>query len=249
MPLDERGLVPYVIVGMADEKKLTPTSSNSEVDAFLRRVAVTPRPAAAGAGGRLIFALDATASREPTWDRACHIQAEMFSETASLGGLEIQLVYYRGFREFHASRWFKDAKALLRQMTGVHCLAGHTQIGRVLKQAIRETKAKKVNALVFVGDSIEEDIDRLGDLAGQLGLLSLPCFLFHEGRDQASRRAFEQIARLSGGACCAFDAGSAQQLKDLLAAVAVFAAGGRRALADYSAQKGGVVRLLTQQVS
>ena len=234
---------------MSDEKKLAPASSKAEVDAFLRRVAVTPRPAAAGMGGRLIFALDATASREPTWDRACHIQAEMFSETASLGGLQIQLIYYRGFREFHASRWHKGADTLLRQMTGVHCLAGHTQIGRVLKQAIRETKTKKVNALVFVGDSIEEDIDRLGDLAGQLGLLSLPCFLFHEGRDQATRRAFEQIARLSGGACCAFDAGSAQQLKDLLAAVAVFAAGGRKALADYSAQKGGVVRLLTRQVS
>ena len=234
---------------MTDEKKLTPTSSKADVDAFLRRVAITPRPAAAKAGGRLIFGLDATASREPTWDQACHIQGEMFAETASLGGLEIQLVYYRGFREFRASRWVKDAKTLLRQMTGVHCLAGRTQIGRVLKQAIRETKAQKVDALVFVGDSIEEDIDRLGDLAGQLGLLSLPCFLFHEGKDPVARRAFEQIARLSGGACCAFDAGSAQQLKDLLSAVAVYAAGGRRALADYSTQKGGVVRLLTRQVS
>ena len=55
-------------------------------------------PAEAGEGrARLIFAMDATASREPTWDRACQVQGQMFLETAALGGLEVQLVYYRGF--------------------------------------------------------------------------------------------------------------------------------------------------------
>ena len=246
MPLDGAPMAAYLIAEMAEKEKLPASSSSAEVEAFLNKVALTPRRGAAA--GRLIFALDATASREPTWGRACDIQADMFGETANLGGLEIQLVYYRGFREFKASPWVAEAKELLKRMTQVACLGGRTQIGRVLKHAIRETRTRKVDALVFVGDAMEEDIDSLGHLAGQLGLLGLPCFLFHEGQDSVARRAFEQIAQLSGGACCRFDSDSAQQLKDLLSAVAVFAAGGRRALADYSSKKGGVVRLLTQQI-
>ena len=39
-----------------------------------------------------------------------------------------------------------------------------------------------------------------------------------------------------------------RQLRELLAAVAVFAAGGRRALADYSEQRGGMTKLLTHQM-
>ncbi len=233
---------------MAGERKLPTKSSRSEVDDFLKKVAAAPAAVAPGERGRLIFAMDATASREPTWDRASHIQAEMFTETAALGGLEVQLAYYRGFGEFNASPWVSNSKELLRRMTGVFCLAGHTQIGRVLEHAIAETKRKKVNALVFVGDCLEEDLDRLGNSAGELGLLGVPCFMFHEGHDPVARNAFQQIARLSGGAFCPFDASSAQQLRDLLSAVAVYAAGGRKALTDYSQRKGGAVLRLTHQV-
>lgn len=233
---------------MSKDSKLPTRSSNAEVDAFLRKVAVAPTVGPGDERGRLIFAMDATASREPTWDHACHIQAEMFSATAELDGLDIQLAYYRGFREFRASDWVGEAGELLREMTRVRCLAGHTQIARLLKHGIGETERRKVNALVFVGDSLEEDLDKLGELAGRLGLLGLPCFMFHEGGDPVARRAFRQIAQLSGGAFCPFDAGSARQLKELLAAVAVFAAGGRRALADYSKRTGGPARQLTHQV-
>lgn len=233
---------------MASDKKLPSASSGSEVDAFLRKVAATPAVRPSGERGRLIFAMDATASREPTWDHACHIQGEMFQETAALGGLEVQLAYYRGFGEFQAGSWATSPAALLGIMTRVRCLAGHTQIAKVLKHGIAETKAKKVDALVFVGDCLEEDIDDLGQLAGELGLLGVPCFMFHEGRDDIAARAFQQIARLSGGAFCKFDANSAKQLRDLLSAVAVYAAGGRKALADYSARRGGMAARLTHQV-
>lgn len=236
---------------MAKGPKLPQDRSSSEVEAFLRKVATTPAPVTgsdAAARGRLIFAMDATASREPTWDRASHLQAEMFKETEALGGLQVQLVYYRGFGECRASPWVNDSAALLRFMTGVFCLAGRTQIGKVLKRAIKETKEQKVSALVFVGDAMEEDIDHLGHLAGELGLLGVPCFMFHEGNDPISRKAFQQVARLSGGAFCNFDSASARQLRELLSAVAVFAAGGRRALADYSRKTGGLVPQLTHQV-
>ncbi len=240
---------------MAKDPKLSPKlpggSESPEVEAFLRKLAVTPAPSPGSAGnarGRLIFAMDATASREPTWDRASHLQAEMFKETETLGGLEVQLIYYRGFGECKASPWVAESAQLLRFMTGVFCLAGRTQMGKVLKRAIRETKQKKVSALVFVGDAMEEDIDHLGHMAGELGLLGVPCFMFHEGNDPVSRQAFQQIARLSGGAFCNFDSASAKQLRELLSAVAVFAAGGRRALADYSRRTGGLVPQLTHQV-
>jgi hypothetical protein len=233
---------------MADERKLLDRSSSAEVAAFLEKVAIAPQAPQGEGKGRLIFAMDATGSRGPSWDRACHIQAQMFSETDALGGLEVQLIYYRGFGECRASPWVGKTKELLRFMTRVYCLAGHTQIRKVLKRAIKETEQKKVGALVFVGDALEEDIDELGHLAGKLGLLGLPCFMFHEGFDVAARNAFKQIARLSGGAYAPFDANSPQQLRDLLAAVAVYAAGGRPALVDYSRKTGGVVPQLTHQV-
>ncbi|MEQ8964231.1 MAG: VWA domain-containing protein [Azospirillaceae bacterium] len=221
-----------------------------EVDAFLQKVRATPARAPTGKRGRLIFALDATASREPTWDRACHLQAEMFEATAEIGGLDVQLVFYRGFRECKASPWVADSRALRDRMTAVHCLGGQTQIGRVLKHALNETRKAKVDAVVFVGDCFEEDVDRVCATAGELGLAGVPVFLFHEGGEPVARRAFEQIARLTGGAYCPFDSASARHLKDLLGAVAVFAAGGYKALSDYGARTGGdAVARLTHQVS
>lgn len=227
------------------DRPLTKKSTRSEIDAFVRKMALTPARRD-GRRGRLIFALDATASRQATWDQACHIQAEMFEETARLGGLEIQLCYFRGFREFEVSAWTDDAVALRRIMTAVECRAGHTQIRRVLEHAARETGAKRVDALVYVGDCAEESLDTLAHEAGRLGLLKVPAFMFHEGNDADAARAFTEIARLSGGACCAFDAGSAQQLRELLAAVAVYAAGGRKALADYGRRNPAVGQLTRQ---
>jgi hypothetical protein len=220
---------------------------NKDLDAFLKKVAMTPAQASGGRG-RLMFALDATASREPTWDRACQIQGEMFSETSALGGLEVQMAFYRGFGEFAATPWITNSADLVRRMTGVHCLGGHTQIAKVLRHAISETKKQKVNALVFVGDCIEEDIDGLCAFAGELGMLGVPAFIFQEGDEIGATRGFKQIAKLTKGAHCRFDLSSARQLRDLLSAVAVYAAGGRKALESYSRKTGGDVRLLAQQV-
>jgi hypothetical protein len=231
------------------KKKLPGKSSRPEVDAFLRKVASTPVVKSSGQSGRLIFAMDATASREPTWDHACQLQAQMFAETAALGGLAIQLCYYRGFNEFSASDWLTRTADLHKRMTAARCLGGHTQIGKVLRHAIEETRQKRVNALVFVGDCMEEELDPLCQLAGELGIHNVPVFLFHEGHDPAAEAAFKQIARLTKGAYCPFDAGSAQQLRDLLGAVAVYAAGGRRALEAFSESRGESVRLLTRQIT
>jgi hypothetical protein len=228
--------------------KLPAPSSQGEVNAFLAKVAATSAPRATGARGRLIFAMDATASREAAWDRACQLQAQMFEETAALGGLDVQLCYYRGFREFHTSAWQQDARGLLRQMTRVRCAAGTTQLTRVLEHVLKEASAKPVNAFVFVGDCMEEELDRLCDLAGRLGLQGVPAFVFQEGVEPGAARAFREVARLSGGAYSSFDASSASQLRELLSAVAVYAAGGRKALADLGARRGGAALALTHQL-
>jgi len=125
---------------------------------------------------------------------------------------------------------------------------GFTQISKVLSHARRESEAAKVNALVYVGDCMEEDVDQLSQLAGELGLIGLPVFLFQEGREPKAERAFREIARLSRGAYCPFDAGSAKQLRELLTAVAVYATGGRKALQDFSDEtnSGAALRLLEQ---
>ena len=230
--------------------KLTPVpSSDDEVQAFLNKVATVSQSIPPGHRGRLLFAIDATASREPTWDMACAIQSEMFAATQALGGLEIQLAFYRGFGEMKVTKWLGGPKELVSRMIKVRCLAGRTQIRKVLRHALKETKHKKVNALVFVGDVVEEDIDELGHLAGQLGLVGTPVFVFHEGGEPISRRGFEQIARLSNGAYCAFDAGSAAQLGELLKAVAIYSAGGRVALEDYGRRAGGKALQITHQIS
>jgi hypothetical protein len=224
------------------------TDVSGDVDAFLRDLQRAPPPRNSGGRGRLIFALDATASREPTWDRACHIQGEMFEATAALGGLDVKLVYYRGANECKASRWVASAADLHRAMRAVFCVGGQTQIERILSHALSETKKQRVNALVFVGDAMEENVDRLCGLAGELGLNGVPLFLFHEGDDPVAARAFRHMAQLSRGAYLRFDLASADRLKDLLGAVAVYAAGGHRALTAYGDKKGGDVLRLTAQL-
>lgn len=234
---------------MSKEPKLPERKSAASVDAFLQKLATAPPVKPAGSGGRLLFALDATASRQPSWDRAAHNQAEMFEAAAALGGLEIQLAFFRGFGEFKVSRWTANAGELLRLMTGVTCLAGETQLLKVLKHARNETKRLKIDALVYVGDCFEEDIDAAGRIAGELGLLGVPCFMFHEGGDPLAEYAFQQIARLSGGAYHRFDASSADTLRRLLAAVAVYASGGYKALSHHAENAGGEVQLIASQLS
>lgn len=231
---------------MAD--KLPDAKRRTDIDSFLDRLAVTPVAAAAGGRGRLVFALDATASREGTWVRAQALHAEMFNAAAALGGLEVQLVYYRGMGECRASGWTDSPDRLLGLLGKVACVGGETQIRKVLRHALAEASKGRVHALVFVGDCMEEDVDALCTQAGELGLRGVPAFMFHEGDDAVAARAFAQIAKLSGGACCRFDAAAPDQLRALLRAVAVFAAGGRKALAELGRREGGLVLQLTHQM-
>ena len=224
-----------------------PVSPKPEIEDFLQQVrALGPSTAHAGRG-RLIFALDATMSRQPTWDTACTLQAEMFREAANVGGLDVQLVYFRGLNECRASGWVQGSERLADLMSRIDCRGGQTQIGKVLSHARQEYARQKVQAMVFVGDAMEEAIDSLCQGAGELGLLGVPVFMFQEGDDPVAENAYREIARLSHGAYCRFDAGSAHQLGELLRAVAAYAAGGLKALTELSKQRSpGAQKLLAQ---
>ena len=200
----------------------------AKVDALSRERRNTGAPA--GGKGRLLFALDATMSRQPTWDLACQLQAEMFKAVSGIGALKVQLLYFRGFGECRASKWVDDANGLARLMTGLECRGGHTQISKVLAHARAEHSREKINAVVYVGDAMEENVDSLAQKAGELGLLGCPMFLFQEGYDQTAERAFREFARLTKGAYARFDTSASRELAALLRAVAAYATGGREAL-------------------
>jgi len=214
----------------------TENVGSDDVEQFLRTVGDTAVVAPGGSHnlGRLIFALDATASRQATWDQASALQADMFTRTQGLTELSLQLVYFRGYDECRASPWLNNAQSMLRMMKKISCVAGRTQIARVLKHAIAEAKVSSVQAVVFIGDAMEENVDELGELAGQLRILGIPVFIFQEGHDVLTGMSFKQIAQVSGGAHCRFDQNAAHQLGQLLNAVAVYAAGGQAALKQLS---------------
>ena len=213
------------------------STRRAEIEGFLKSKAL-----ALNTRGRLIFALDATASRQPSWDTACALQAQMFDEVATIG-IDVQLVYFRG-SECQASSWVSNARALAALMEKIGCQTGYTQIGKVLAHTQREHDRQKVRALVFVGDAIEEKATDLYRLSDELARRIIPCFMFQEGDDPEAMRAFKEIARLTKGAYCRFSPGAPSELAELLRAVATYAAGGVQALS--TSRNAGAVKLLTQ---
>ncbi|HEX4411619.1 MAG TPA: VWA domain-containing protein [Xanthobacteraceae bacterium] len=225
------------------------TSSRADIDVFLNKVKeLGPAATVQGQRGRLIFALDATMSRQPTWDQACKLQGDMFREAGAVGGLDVQLVYYRGLAECRSSPWVAEPTRLGALMSRIECHGGHTQIGKVLTHARRETEARKVAALVFIGDAMEEALDDLCLRAGELGLRNVKAFMFQEGYDPICEQAFREIARLTGGAFCRFAPGAAHELAELLRAAAAYAAGGMKALANLKARNNASATRLLEQM-
>ena len=227
---------------------IKPTDTDGDVESFLAKVRSMPPVAKAGSHGRLILAMDATMSRQHSWDAALAIQGDMFAEAGRVGGLDVQLVYFRGFNECRASKWTSDTQGLARLMSGIRCMGGNTQIMRVLKHVKQEMAASKVDACIYVGDAMEENVDQLAHVAGEIGMLNVPIFMFQEGRDPGAESAYREIARLTRGAYFRFGTDAARILRELLSVVAVYAAGGRAALAHHSAARGGAATLLLEQM-
>lgn len=231
----------------APDRTPAAASSRAEIDTFLSRVNALGPVAEANGRGRLVFALDATMSRQPTWDQACVLQADMFREAASVGSLAIQLVYFRGLAECRASPWVPEPQRLSELMSRIDCRGGHTQIAKILAHVRRENDKARIGALVFIGDAMEEALDDLCAGAGELGVRNVPAFMFQEGYDPVCEQAFREIAHLTHGAYCRFTPGAPHELGELLRAAAAYAAGGMTALAALKARHGvGAARLIEQ---
>ena len=211
--------------------KVAKQEQSQAVEAFLARARAVVQPSAGIA--RLIFAMDATMSRQPTWDRAISLQAQMFQATKKAGKLAVQLAYFRGFNECRASRFVDDPESLAQLMTKVDCRGGNTQISRILSHVKSEAAKGPVKAVVFVGDACEEPIDQLCQSAGEIGLLGVPLFMFQEGTDAAATTAFKQMSKLTRGAYYRLDENAPGVLAELLGAVAAYATGGYEALQNH----------------
>lgn len=192
--------------------------------------------------GRLAVIVDATASRQPTWDLACALTGDMFRAAAATGGLEMSLVYYQGQRTCVASKWMSNATAISAAMSRVVCAAGLTQVAKALEHVAKEHTRRSIDAAVLITDTCEEIPNDLYKIARALGV---PVFCFIEGTDEAAATIYKKIASLTGGAFSKFDTGSAKRLSELLRAVAAFAAGGREALIN---QNSSSARLLLSQL-
>jgi hypothetical protein len=220
-------------------------SPGAAIETFLDQARqVSPAPERSPLA-RLVFALDATMSRQPTWDLACRVQGDMFETAADIGGLSVQLVYFRGFNECRASKWVAEPRALTDLMARIGCRGGHTQIGRVLRHVRNEAQQGPLKAFVYVGDAMEEPVDDLCAVAGELGLLGVKGFLFHEGGDPIAAGAFQEISRLTGGAYARFDTGAPRSLAALLRAAAAYASGGASALERLAGRDGDARKLLS----
>jgi hypothetical protein len=241
-------------LGDGENHPLTP-ADKAEVEAFaeamrqVTRQATHRAPAKPSPGrGRLVFALDATMSRQPTWDLAQQVQGQMFSAAAASGGLDIQLVYFRGFNECRASAFMRDGAGLAAAMAKISVMCGQTQIARVLRHIRSEQAEAPLGAFVYIGDAMEEKPDELGRLAGELGLLGVKGFIFHEGGERRAAAVFKDVARLTGGAYAVFDSGAPGRLASLLRAAAAYAAGGFTALSDRARQGDAEARQLLSQM-
>jgi hypothetical protein len=218
----------------------TATTGKRDAKAMLEQYMSTRKQVGTG-NGRMLFALDATASRQACWNTACRLQAEMFRQAGA--GLSVSLAYFRGMDEFRATNWVTSGEALVRPMLKLEVKTGLTQIRRVLLHALRLHAENPIAAVTYVGDAFEENIDELSGLASELGARKLPAFMFLEGEpgaDDDVEDAFRLIAERSGGAFFWFGIDSPQavaQFSDTLNAVAKLAVGDASAVAAITHSK------------
>jgi hypothetical protein len=214
------------------EKRMALDSvAGRKIEAALAKLGVpTERRVQTRRYGHLIFALDLTGSREAGLREARLATAGMFDAVKAIGAIAVKLIYYRGWRECRAGDWHSDPAILTRNMQGLSCHCGYTQIRRVLRFALKEWE--RLDGMVFIGDHCEEDEEDLTKLAATLGDRSIPLFIFHEcadddGSSLAAKPIFERMANVSGGFYCEFKPNSADVLRELLSTVGAFSVASR----------------------
>lgn len=210
---------------LAKVRQAKAVSATPKKETLAKAIANPQRP-------RLVFSMDATASREGSWNIAKEITGAMFEAVPD--ELDVALVYHGGGRLQEMTPFSSNAKTFLDKVHSVRCRAGRTALNAILAKAVEVSRLK---ALIYVGDCFEESPQEAMDLAQQLKLKGVRCFLFHDessagsGYDvETARRVFQEIARITGGAVLPFDENAPDLVKALLEAIAIYAAQGMKAL-------------------
>jgi hypothetical protein len=194
-----------------------------------------PRP-------RLIFAVDATASREPAWAAARQMTDALVK--ALPGQLDVALAVHGGSRVHTFTAFSNDANALRDRAAGVVCEAGLTRLLPILSAAL---KRPGVRVVIYIGDVFEENVIQGRRLADAMGAQGTRLIVLHDTADPGARRdaeVFWDLAKRTGGCVLPFDTSSSGRLRDLLSAVAVYAVGGEKLLRERRHELPGAVALL-----
>jgi len=174
---------------------------------------------------RLVFGVDATASREPTWASAKSITDRMFE--AIPGALDVALAVHGAGQVHTFTEFSADVDQFRRQASAVRCQAGNTQLCELMQRTL---DAGGVRVMSYVGDAFEESRAEAYALADRFRLRGIKAVLLADAADEATLEVFREIADRTGGAVLDFRATELGLMGDLLAAVATLAIGGRKLL-------------------
>jgi hypothetical protein len=199
---------------------------------------------------RLVFAVDATASREPAWAAARKVTDALVK--ALPGALDVALAVHGGSRVHTFTAFTNDAATLRDRAAGVACEAGLTRLLPILSASM---KRPGVRVVVYIGDVFEESLvqgrrlaDAMGGQGGGQGAgQGIKLIVLHDTSDPSARRdaeVFWDLAKRTGGCVLPFDASASGRLRDLLSAVAVYAVGGEKLLRERRHDLPGAVALL-----
>lgn len=193
---------------------------------------------------RLIFAVDATASREPAWRAARGVTDSLVK--ALPGALDVALAVHGGGRVHTFTPYTTAANTLRDRAAGVMCKAGFTRLLPIMASAVKDPGVKVV---IYIGDVFEESLARGRRLADSMGARGTRLIVLHDTADPAARghaEIFWDLAKRTGGCVLPFEAGASRKLHDLVSAVAVYAVGGERLLQERRHALPGAVALLEQ---
>src|SRR5580658_5305311 len=191
---------------------------------------------------RLVFAVDATASREPAWKAARQVTDALVK--ALPGELDVALAVHGGSRVHTFTAFTNDAATLRDRAAGVSCEAGLTRLLPILSASLKQPS---VRVIVYIGDVFEENLSHGRNLADSLGQRGTKLIVLHDTADPSARRdaeLFWDLAKRTGGCVLPFDASAPGRLRDILSAVAVYAVGGEKLLRERRHALPGAVALL-----
>jgi hypothetical protein len=221
---------------------VTASASTAAALFSVLRHAEPPMETITPARPRLVFAVDATASREPAWAAARQVTDALVK--ALPGQLDVALAVHGGSRVHTFTPFTSNAATLRDRAAGVACQAGMTRLLPILSASL---KHPAVRVVIYIGDVFEESVIQGRRLADNMGQRGTKLIVLHDTADPAARldaEVFWDLAKRTGGCVLPFNASASGRLRELLSAVAVYAVGGETLLQERARDLPGAIALL-----